>query len=137
MMANTAFHIGLVFYMVEHDWDRAPAFSFEQARENFYAAARNGLSAKLHWPEKDKVEVDQLIERELIAAAREGLCLAHIAPSEADLFLGIIAARVNSAQTGAAWQRRQLTKCGGDYFRLMASYCSNQRSGAPVHEWEC
>jgi len=137
MMANTVFHIGLVFYMVEHDWDGARALSFEQARENFYAAARNGLSAKLHWPDKDKVQVDQLIERELIPAAREGLGLSHIAPSEADLFLGVVAARVNSGQTGAAWQRRQLAKCGGDYFRLMAAYCSNQRSGAPVHEWEC
>ncbi len=136
MVASTAFHIGLIFYMVEHDWDQDPALSFGQARKNFYAAARNGLSAKLDWPEKGEVEVDQLIERELIAAAREGLRLADIASSEADLFLGVIAARVNSGQTGAAWQRRQLIKCDGDYFQMMAAYCSNQSSGAPVHEWE-
>ena len=137
MMANAALHIGLCFYMVEHDWDRAGALSFEQARENFYSAARDGLSAKLHWPEKGKVEAGRLIERELIAAAREGLALAHILSAEADLFLGVVASRVDSGQTGAVWQRRQLTKCGGDYFQMMAAYCSNQRSGAPVHEWDC
>ncbi len=137
MMANAAFHIGLVFYMVEHDWDRAQPVSFQQARENFYAAARHGLSANLYWPDTDKIEVGQLIERKLIAAAREGLRLAHIAPAEADLFLGIVAARVSTGQTGAVWQRRYFVKCGGDFFQLMAAYCSNQNSGAPVHEWGC
>lgn len=137
MMANAALHIGLLFYMVEHGWDGDEALSFDQARENFYAAAREGLSAQLHWPGKENIEAGRLIERELIAAAREGLALAHISSSEADLFLGVVAARVNSGQTGAVWQRRQLIKCGGDYFRLMAAYCSNQRSGAPVHEWDC
>jgi gamma-glutamyl:cysteine ligase YbdK (ATP-grasp superfamily) len=136
MMANAVLHIGLLFYMVEHDWDRAGVLSFEQARENFYAAARYGLSAKLHWPEKEMVEAGRLIERELIALAREGLALAHVSSAEADLFLGVVAARVDSGQTGAAWQRRQLVKCDGDYFQLMAAYCSNQRSGAPVHEWD-
>jgi hypothetical protein len=136
MIANTAFHIGLVFYMVEHDWDKSPALSFEQAKSNFYAAAQNGLSAKLYWPGKEEAQADQLIMRDLIAAAREGLLLAQIAPSEADLYLGVIAARVNSGQTGAEWQRRQLAICDGDYFQMMAAYCSNQSTGAPVHEWE-
>ena len=98
MMANAVLHVGLLFYMVEKDWDLRGALSFEQARENFYAAARHGLSANLYWPEKGKVEAGWLIERELIAAAREGLSLAHISSSEANLFLGVVAARVDSGQ---------------------------------------
>jgi len=136
MMSNAAFHIGLVFYMVEHDWDLEPALSFDLAKRNFYSAARHGLAAGLVWPGTSEFDADEIIQRELIAAAREGLRLAQVASSEAELYLGVISARANNGQTGAVWQRQTLKKNGGDFFKLMAAYCSNQRSGAPVHEWE-
>lgn len=135
MIANAAFHIGLVFFMVEHDWDLKPALSFEDARANFYRAARDGMTAKLLWPEKGEIDADDLITRELLPAAREGLRLAQIASSDSDLFLGVISARANTGQTGAEWQRKALKRYEGDFYRLMAAYCENQRSNAPVHEW--
>ena len=135
MMANAAFHIGLVFYMVEHDWDREPALSFELAKRNFYAAARDGLLAKFAWPGKGEATAEELILRELLMAAREGLRIARVSPPDADLYLGIISARATTRQTGADWQRQALKKYGGDFYKLMAAYCSNQRSRAPVHEW--
>jgi hypothetical protein len=135
MMANAAFHVGLLFYMVEKDWDLEPALPFDEARRNFYKAARSGLSSRLFWPGKGDVDADDLILRDLIPAAREGLRLAQISSSEADLFLGVIAARANTKQTGAEWQRAVLRKYDGDFYRLMAAYCENQRSNAPVHEW--
>lgn len=135
MMANAAFHIGLVFYLVENDWDLEPALPFDEAKRNFYHAARNGLSSKLFWPGKGEVNAGDLILRELLPAAREGLRLAQIAPSESELYLGVIAARANSGQTGAVWQRRAAKKYDRDFYRLMAAYCENQRSNAPVHEW--
>jgi hypothetical protein len=135
MLANAAFHIGLVFYMVEHDLDSPLILPFQTAKVNFYEAARRGLAASLEWPEKGRVRVGELIERDLIPAAREGLRLAQISASDADLFLGVIAARASTGQNGADWQRRTLKKMDGDFYRLMAAYCENQRSHAPVHEW--
>jgi len=134
-LANAAFHVGLVFWLVENNLDLKTKIPFADAKTNFYDAARHGLDATFRWPGKGEIAADTLILDALIPAAREGLRLAHVAPSEAAFFLGIIETRVKTGQTGASWQRRYFAENGRDAHRLMAAYASHQRSGLPVHEW--
>ncbi|MEY4880239.1 MAG: hypothetical protein RJB62_1708 [Pseudomonadota bacterium] len=139
-LANAAFHIGLVFHLVAEDWDKEPKIPFADAKANFYAAARHGLNARFTWPGSDGrsragIAVPELILEELLPAAREGLRLAGVAPSEATFFLSIIESRVRTGQTGASWQRAFVARHGKDFLRLMSAYCENQRARLPVHAW--
>ena len=136
MIANTAAYVGLVRQMVDSGFDERAGLSFSDATANFYAAARDGLEAEVVWPEAGLTKVRDLLLDNLIPAARRGLDAFGIAAADRDLYLGIVEARVRSGQTGAAWQRAELSRRNGDFRDMMASYCDRQRGGAPVHQWE-
>jgi hypothetical protein len=68
--------------------------------------------------------------------ARQGLRDFGLSDAEIEHYLGVVAARVRSGQTGAAWQLQRLARVGGDLHRMMDAYLDNQRAGAPVHEWD-
>ena len=109
---------------------------YETARRNFYAAARFGLAADLEWLEQGAMPARTLVLDALLPSAARGLARLGIETDEIDRHLGIIEARVRSGQTGTMWQRQAFERYGKDVYKLMAAYCENQRSGAPVHEWE-
>jgi gamma-glutamyl:cysteine ligase YbdK (ATP-grasp superfamily) len=134
MMANAALYLGLARAIALGGDNGAGGLSFEDASRNFYAAARLGLDAALVWPGVGEIGARQLLLEQIIPAAREGLADFGVADPRG--FLDVIEARVRTAQTGAAWQRKALAACGGDLFAMMAAYCEGQRSGAPVHEWD-
>lgn len=136
MIANAALYFGLARHAVDTGLDERGDLPFETARRNFYAAARDGLSARMDWPGAGTVTARDLLLDELIPAARQGLAAFGIDADDAGLFLGIVEARVRSGQTGAQWQRAALTRRGGDFLEMMAAYCKRQRSGAPVHQWD-
>jgi gamma-glutamyl:cysteine ligase YbdK (ATP-grasp superfamily) len=46
---------------------------FATARDNFYRAARYGLAAPLHWLDGRCAPASELLQRELLPLAREGL----------------------------------------------------------------
>ena len=129
-MANAALYIGLARALVE---DRtAERMPFSDACANFYAAARDGLDARVVWPELGAIAADRLLLERAIPMAREGL--SEFGVDEGGL-LDIVEARVRSRQTGAVWQRRAIERREGDLMSMIAAYCEGQRSGAPVHEW--
>jgi hypothetical protein len=134
MMANAALFLGLARAIALAGETGTGGLSFEEAKQNFYTAARLGLDAVLYWPGQGVIGADRLLLERLIPAARAGL--ADLGVEDPRGFLDVIEARVRSRQTGAAWQRQALEACGGDLFALMAAYCEGQRSGAPVHEWD-
>ena len=136
MMANTAFYLGLVHYLVGHETGLEERLPFLTARKNFYSAARLGLAAPLEWPSMGSTEARRLVLDMFLPWAGQGLAEMGIEKDESDRVLGIVEARVRSGQTGTEWQRRAFDRHGGDFFKLMAAYCENQRNGAPVHEWE-
>ena len=135
MIANTAFYLGVIHSLVAMGGDGAGGLSHDDAKRNFYSAARNGLEATLHWPGVGTITAEQLILDHLLEVARRGLDKFGI-DQRPDSWLDIIEARVRSKQTGAKWQRSAFEARGGNIFELMAAYCERQRSGAPVHEWE-
>ncbi len=133
MIANAAFYLELVRHLGLGSPDGDGGLPFEAARENLYAAARDGLAARLRWPGAGEIEARRLLTETLLPAARQGLADFGL---DAQEFLDIVEARIHSGQTGAAWQRAALAARDGNRFELMAAYCERQRSGAPAHEWE-
>jgi hypothetical protein len=134
MMANAALYLGLARALAVQGDNGTGGLSFEDARRNFYTAARHGLDAVLIWPGVGEIGADRLLTERLIPLARQGL--SDLGVTDARGHLDVIEARVRSGQTGAAWQRKALDACDGDLFAMMAAYCEGQRSGAPVHEWD-
>jgi hypothetical protein len=135
MIANAA-----LFYGLLHSLGRAPqrperSLPFARSRVNFYSAAREGLKAEITWLDGKRVGLQQLLLQQLLPLARQGLESLDIHQADINHYLGIIAARLRSGQTGAAWQRAYVARHGRDMQALTAAYLSQQRSGLPVHEW--
>ncbi len=135
-VANTAFYFGLAHFLAGQEHAPEADLPFATTRDNFYQAARLGLDAEITWLGGQRVKVDTLILDELLPMARQGLHLLGIDEAESTRYLDVIHARVKNRQTGAAWQRAYIERHGRDFFRLTAAYLENQRSAAPVHEWD-
>jgi hypothetical protein len=136
MIANAAFYVGIIHQLVSQRFDELENLSFEAARENFYAAARFGLDARLRWPGSEGVAAQDLLTEELLPAARAGLGALGIDGDDVERYIGALETRTRHGQTGAAWQKARRDSRGGDFFRLMAAYCERQRSGIPVAQWK-
>lgn len=143
-MANAAFYYGLLHGLVRsepHVWDQ---MSFQTATDNFYAAARDGLHAKLYWPRIGaQVPVSELVLKHLLPLAHAGLLDWEVASSDVDYYLGIIEERVLSGQNGAEWQIRTWNKLIEEdeldrpeaARELVHRYQRRSDAGTPVHTW--
>jgi gamma-glutamyl:cysteine ligase YbdK (ATP-grasp superfamily) len=137
-LANSAFYFGLVRGLGLEEKPPEASLPFAVARENFYSAARYGLNARVRWQlrgSERELSVRSLIVDELLPVARRGLQSRDVPDAETDEYLGIIAARAESSQNGAAWQRRWVALNGPDLHALTRAYRSLQESGEPVHSW--
>lgn len=137
-LANSAFYLGLVRGLGLAKEPPEASLPFDVARDNFYSAARYGLNARVRWRVRGgerEIALRSLIIDELLPIARRGLQSRDIPEPEIDEFLGIVASRADSAQNGAAWQRRWVARNGPDLHALTRVYRSLQESGEPVHCW--
>ena len=139
MCANLAFFIGLV-YAWHKNYAAAEWLPFAVIRDNFYAAARDGLECEITWTNGKKAPIRELLLKEIIPAAADGLSrLSDLDENDCARVLEIIRARAQNNQNGAQWQRRYVEKHGGGtagMARLTAAYWQNQQSARPVHEWK-
>jgi len=135
-IANAALFYGLVQVLATDPQPPESRLAFDRARANFYAAAQDGLRARLVWLDGREVAVRDLLQRELLPVARRGLESLGIDAVDIDLYLGVIEARIRSGRNGAEWQRAYVERHGADMRALTLAYAARQRSGAPVHEWE-
>ena len=60
-MANAAFFVGLMIALPPEYGQIAERLSFDDAKENFFAAARNGLNAQLKWLDGKSISATSLI----------------------------------------------------------------------------
>ncbi len=133
MIANAAFYYGAVHMLATAATPPEATLPFEQARDNFYRAAREGLDAPLHGLDgHTRCAADILLD--LLPLAREGLQQQGLAAPDIDRYLDVLAVRLRTRRNGAAWQLAHHAR-HGDLFKLTADYVANQRSGMPVHEW--
>ena len=115
--------------------------SFDDAKANFFAAARYDLSSQLNWINGQSLSAARLIREHLLPLARQGLAAAEVAAVDVDKYLGIIDERVRSRQTGARWIVKTLAMIDKSspqdlqYRELTARMLKEQKEGKPVHEW--
>lgn len=111
--ADAAFYYGLVKYLVGQTrpvWSR---LSFEEATENFFAGARDGLYAQMTWPTLGRISASELVSGHLLPKAAAGLEQLGVAEDVASEYLGVIEGRARSHQNGATWQLVALNNAVG------------------------
>ena len=134
-VANAALFFGLVRVLAEQPQPPEEDLEYATARENFYRAAKHGLEAVLAWVDGRHWRLEELLRRRLLPMAREGLQEWGCNAGDTDRFLEVIAERVRTRQTGAAWQIAYAREHGRDFAALVAAYRTHQDEDRPVHEW--
>ncbi|KYF53267.1 hypothetical protein BE08_41325 [Sorangium cellulosum] len=147
-VANAAFFFGLMSGLAAEHPRVDLEMPFEDAKANFFAAARHGLKAQLTWFGGESFPAAELILSRLLPAARAGLSAAGIDAADVDRYLGVVEERVRRGQTGAQWALGSLSAMAGHgtpemrHRALCAAMLARQREEAsggaarPVHTWE-
>jgi hypothetical protein len=134
-IANAALFYGLCDSLRMDAEQLITQLPFDQAKDNFYQAARFGLKAKIIWFGQQKIPIRKLLLDELLPQARRGLLRLGIEGRDCDHYLGIVAERLERSQNGSNWQRRYVQSHGVDMHKLTAAYLEHQQQEKPIHEW--
>jgi CBS domain-containing protein/gamma-glutamyl:cysteine ligase YbdK (ATP-grasp superfamily) len=140
-IANAAFFAGLMTAIPETYGDISTRMPFDDAKMNFFRAARHGLDAQFHWIDGRSHSASSLILDHLLPIARQGLASEGVASADVDKYLGIIQERTQSRQTGARWITKSLSAFGGSLSKdarqrkLTSEILANQKQGQPIHRW--
>jgi CBS domain-containing protein/gamma-glutamylcysteine synthetase len=140
-MANAAFFYGLMTALPGECGEIEKMMTFDDAKNNFFAAARHGLKAQLTWADGRDYSASKLILDRMLPAAREGLKQAGVDAEDRDRYLDVIEERVERDQTGAQWSLRSLEAMderGPREMRhraLTEAMLEQQQSGEPVSRW--
>jgi CBS domain-containing protein/gamma-glutamyl:cysteine ligase YbdK (ATP-grasp superfamily) len=140
-IANTALFIGLMIALPQEYGDISKLMKFDEAKANFWRAARHGLNAQFTWIDGLTHSASALMLDHLLPLARAGLKEHEIAAEDIDHYLGVIEERVKSGRTGAQWVTKSLAAMQGSGTRnehqrlLAATMLTRQKIGEPVHRW--
>ncbi len=140
-IANSAFFLGLMTALPEEFGDVREKMSFDDAKNNFFNVAQNGLNTQIAWFDGKSYPTGSLILEQLLPLARKGLERAEIDAADIEKYLGIIEKRVAAKVTGAQWMLDSLanmneqTNMNIRLQTLTAAIKNNQETNQPVHEW--
>jgi len=140
-IANAAFYFGLMVALGDEHQDITKVMDFDDARGNFFAAARYGLSAQFRWIKGRETTARDLILSNLLPAARDGLKARGLDAGDVNRYLGIFEERVASGRTGSQWALDSLAKMGKRgtaderHRALTSAMYARQTAGLPVHSW--
>ena len=140
-IANAAFFTGLMLAVPQAYGEIATRMAFDDAKLNFFRAARHGLDAQFQWLDGQSHNAAVLILDQLLPLARQGLTGAGVAAEDIDKYLGIIEERARGRQTGACWIMKSLAALGSSAMkdatqrRLTSEILANQKQSQPVHLW--
>jgi CBS domain-containing protein len=140
-IANTAFFIGLMLSLPSEYGDISKRMSFDEAKANFFGAARHGLNAQINWINGKSHSASSLVLDHLLPLAWQGLESAGVDSSDIGRYLGVIDERVKSGRTGAQWTLKSLSEMEGSgpkdmaYRALTSTMLQRQKEGKPVHTW--
>ena len=140
-MANSAFFLGLMTELPEEFGDITRYMSFDDAKNNFFNAARYGLNGQIRGIDGKSRRVGRLILEELLPRAKRGLIRAGVDECDIERLLGVIGARVGVEKTGASWMLDSFaamdkrSKPNVRLRTLTAAMKTHQESGEAVHEW--
>jgi CBS domain-containing protein len=140
-IANAAFFAGLMLALPQEYGDVTKRMSFDEAKSNFFRAARHGLDAQFTWIDGQAVSAPSLVLDELLPLAQQGLESAKVEETDIKKYLGIIEDRVRSRQTGSRWILKSLAALpptGAKEVRLRqltSTMLERQKKGQPIHTW--
>lgn len=140
-VANAAFFFGLMTALPEEYGDVTRLMAFDDAKGNFFAAARHSLKAQFTWLNGQSIPAATLILDHLLPLAREGLKQASIETKDIHRYLDVIEERVQHDQNGALWTLRSLSAMEDQGTRerrhrvLATEMLAQQRSNTPIHRW--
>lgn len=140
--ANAAFWLGAMIGMQLHYPDITKKLEFDDVRDNFLKAAKFGIDSTFNWIGDKKIHAPELILKELIPLAKEGLQHRKVHSADIKKYLGIIEARTKAHKTGARWQLRSFTALKQQVTNdeavstLTAAIIKNQKQNTPVHTWK-
>ena len=85
---------------------------WERARENFYAAVRDGLDAELVWVDANGEETSdpRAIIGELLEYAHDGMCLRGVPDEAAPAHTRLLRRRADLGTTPAGWKRAEVRR---------------------------
>lgn len=141
-VANSAFFLGLMIALPEEYGDVSERMAFEDAKDNFYSAARYGLKSQMVWLDGRGYRAKRLILDELLPLAKDGLESMGIDAADIEKYLGVIEKRAEATRTGAGWMLESLAqmdknaKINVRLRALTAQLIKNQETKQPVHTWE-
>jgi len=141
-VANAAFWLGCMVAMGNQYDDITKNIDFADARDNFLKAAKFGIDTTFSWLKDKKVPVTELILKELLPMAREGLKMRKVKSADSNKYLDIIEARAKDHCTGARWALRTFTALKKEVTNdeavtvLTAAIVKNQKENKPVHTWK-
>ena len=143
MMANAVFWLGAMKGMAANYDDIRKHIDFSALRDNFGRAARFGLEAEYTWMKGKKIHVRDLILKELLPLAKEGLKKCKIDSADISEYLGTISERVKKKTNGAIWMLNSYShllkqKVSKDETLTALTYAimKNQKKKLPVHKWK-
>ena len=134
-IANTALFLGLFEALMRAPQALEAALPFTTACDNFYAAAKRGLAAKVRWLDGRARSLAELLGSHLLDTAADGLAAAGLERDEIGGWLEPIRGRVRNQMTGADWQVSWTEKYGRDFTGLVDAYAEQQATNAPVSTW--
>ena len=140
-VANAAFWLGTMVAMGDHYPDITKHIDFADTRDNFLKAAKFGIDTTFTWFKDKKVPATELILKELLPMAREGLKKQKVKAADASKYLDIIEARATEHKTGARWALRTFTALKKQVTNdeavtaVTAAIIKNQKQNKPVHTW--
>jgi len=141
-VANAAFYYGLMAAMQDEYGRIEEKMDFDDAKANFFAAARHGLQAQFTWVHGRTYTAGSLILDHLLPLAREGLKKQSVLPQDIERYLTVLEDRVKSGRTGSQWMHVSLAGMAGRGTRdtrlrtLTGAILARQKQGDPVHTWE-
>jgi len=141
-MSNTALWLGLMNGYGDIHSDITQVLDFDDVKNNFFVAAQTGLRANFHWTGGKTITASELITKELLPIAREGLKKANVDKKDIDRYFDVIQARIDKNTTGSSWMLKSISNLSGKASKeeiittVTASSIKNQEKKLPVHEWK-
>lgn len=141
-VANAAFWLGCMVAMGQQYDDITKLIDFADTRDNFLKAAKFGIDTTFSWLKDKKVPVTELILKELLPLAKEGLKQRKVKQADISKYLDIIEARAKDHKTGARWILRAFTSMKKEVTNdeavtaVTAAIVKNQKDNKPVHTWK-
>jgi CBS domain-containing protein len=140
-MANTAFFLGLMMELPAEFGDISKYMSFDDAKNNFFNAARYGLNGQNRGLDGKSRRIGRLILEELIPRASRGLKRVGVNEEDIERLSEILKVRVTKEKTGSSWMLNSLAhmdkraKANVRMRTLTAEMKSRQEKGEPISEW--